>query len=84
VTRVEYTNLNGDEVSRSQSFNNMSVQAFDGFARERMLAEAKRIYEPYDRNRPKIVEAMRLMDGDQELCRVGLDDVMLAQRYSAP
>jgi hypothetical protein len=73
--RVEYLLL-PDQVVRSQSLN-MTTEEFQKYARERLVGEAKRIYQPCDSDHQR-VEAVRLMDGERELCRVKLLDVMTA------
>jgi hypothetical protein len=75
--RVEYLLL-PDQVVRSQSMN-MATEEFQKYARERLVGEAKRITQPYDPNYQR-VEALRLMDGERELSRVELGDVMGVQR----
>jgi hypothetical protein len=71
--RVEYLLL-PDKVVDSRSID-MSPEEFQKYARERLTGEAKRITRPYDPNHQR-VEALRLMDGERELCRVELGDVM--------
>jgi hypothetical protein len=72
--RVEYLLL-PDKVVASRSLN-MTEGEFQKYARERLMGEAKRITQPYDPNYER-VEALRLMDGERELCRVELGDVMI-------
>jgi hypothetical protein len=79
--RIEYVTLSGHLID-SRSIN-MTPEQFRDYARERLAGEAKRITQPYRPNRQRIVEAMRLMDDDNELCRVELGDVMQAVSSSA-
>ena len=76
--RIEYMTLSGHLID-SRSIN-MTPEEFRPYARERLQREAERITQPHDPNRPKIVEAVRLMEDDHELCRVELGDVMGVQR----
>ena len=57
----------------------MTPEEFQKFARERLIGEAKRIYQPYNPNHHQRVEAMRLVDGTSQLPRVDLLDVMTAK-----
>jgi hypothetical protein len=72
--RIEYMTLSGYLID-SRSVN-MTPEEFRRYARERLEAEAKRIAQPYQPNRLQVVEAMRLMEDDHELCRVELGEVM--------
>jgi transcriptional regulator with XRE-family HTH domain len=75
--RVEYLLL-PDEVVGFHGVS-MGSEEFQKYARERLISEAKLIYQSYDPNHQR-VEALRLMDGERELCRVELGDVIGVQR----
>ena len=80
VRRIEYTTLSGELIGSQPS--SMSPEEFGAYARERLEGEAKRITQPYDPNRSKIVEVVRLTDDANEVARLELGDVIVADASS--